>query len=506
MTIRRKLVLSNISMIIIPLLLSLIFGCILLETHGSRYWSSLEEMYMDQNGVYSAQSLIYAYRDEVLKGEWEKYEEIETGEESFSVADVMDLKDLDQELEDMGYHIRVRINGEIVYSNLTEQEEYKIKEYSGESGAEVGGLILSDEESSLIKNTFQADQEKVEIAAVGMIQHTVSDEDDSYLRKYVFSFLMLFALFVLLAVVLTNIFLSRFITHMILKPLRILRGGAKEIADGNLEFQIDYHRPDEFGEVCKEFDEMRWHLKDSVETQLKYEQYRRELIVGISHDLRTPLTSIKGYVEGLKDGIANTEEKKQRYYDAIHTRALDIEALVDSFSMLAELENNQYQYKLEPVNIDVYLRQVMQEYQEEAKQKKLVFLYDNQSVQTRVKIDIQEMNRVFRNLFENSVKYRKKDESVIRIQIESHDKILQIRVADDGPGVPDDELMHIFNSFYRGDKSRTNAASGSGLGLAIAKRIVEGNHGAIRAYNENGLVMLITLPVVRDDTERDTIK
>ncbi len=111
-------------------------------------------------------------------------------------------------------------------------------------------------------------------------------------------------------------------------------------------------------------------------------------------------------------------------------------------------------------------------------------------------LDETEMKRVFQNFFENSVKYRNSDRSVIRLWSRRQGNLVEIGVSDDGPGVPEDELSHIFESFYRGDRSRTEPGNGSGLGLAVAKRIVESHGGSIRAENRDGLTIIISLSVL----------
>lgn len=479
MTVRKKLMISNILMIVIPVCLAVVFGITAFTVFGRQYWETLEAMYNDENGVYSAQSIVYAYKDSVL-----------------SLNHTKDMPELEKQLSRLGYHYRIRIDDREMYNSLT-SEEQKISESFEEAYEGLGSLTLSDEKAAIIKSTFQKDSTECEITAVRMADSVVTGYTVPYVKRYVISFLTGFVFIVIAAVLLTNFVLSRWITHMILKPLNILKKGTKEIADGNLQFELDYSEKDEFGEVCREFDIMRTHLQKSVDTQLAYEKYRKELIAGISHDLRTPLTSIKGYVEGLKDGIANTEEKKERYYNAIHTRALDMEALIDSLSTFAKLENKQYKYQLEKVNMDEYLRQCIRDYSEEAERKKAVILYDNHVKDAEVLIDLQEIHRVFINIFENSIKYRLKNQNVIRMEVSKQNENLKILVADDGPGVPERELSDIFNIFYRGDASRTKPENGSGLGLAIVKQIIEGHHGVIRAYNEKGLVIEIILPMIK---------
>lgn len=495
MTIRNKIVLSNILMILIPVLFAVIFAVIAFSTYGDRYWDSMEEMYDDDNSVYAGQSIIYGYKEQMSKNSWQK--NLPVGEDGtrFQETRTRKMRRMERELSIMGYHMRIYINEEEVYSNMTMEEEDRIGGYFERSYDKIGSLALSDDKGSIIKNTFKIQGYNCEIAAVRLEDTKQGIPQRFYVKKYIFLFAIFFILFIFIVIILTNIVLSRWVAHIIFNPLDILKNGTKEIAEGNLDFQMDYHNSDEFGDVCMEFEEMREQLKESVDTRLKYEQYRRELISGISHDLRTPLTSIKGYVEGLKDGIANTEEKRLRYYNAIHIRALDMEALVDSLSTFAKLENKEYKYQMEKVDMNEYLQQLIEEYQEEAKQKNALLILDNRAFHTMVMTDIQEMHRVFINLFENSIKYRIKERSVIRISLENRERTLEIRVADDGPGVPERELAHIFTSFYRGDESRTGAGGGSGLGLSITKQIVEAHQGAIRAYNEKGLVVLITLPL-----------
>jgi len=479
MTIRKKLVVSNVLMLLVPVIIALAFAGVVLEIFGKKYGSSVEEIFENESGIYTAQYLIYAYEDELVAGKEKKVDE------------------LAQELSKLGYHFQFLAENEVVYSNLTDQEISRINQYSDTVYQGVESLLISDREGDVIRLVFEKDQTKWQVDATGTGKDGRHDVGGAYLKRHIFSTAALFVIFMVAVVILTNIVLTGWVTHSILKPLKILKKGAKEIADGNLEFVLEYHKPDEFGEVCREFDEMRGHLKESVDTRIEYEQYRRDLIVGISHDLRTPLTSIKGYVEGLKDGIADTSERRERYYDAIHIRALNMESLVESLSTFAKLENRQYRFRLEKVDMDEYLKRLLLEYREEGKQNAATILYDNYASEWNVMLDIQEMQRVFMNLFANSIKYRTKKQTVICITLENQGKMLAIRVADDGPGVPDAELTQIFKSFYRVDESRSPAEGSSGLGLSIVKQIIEGHKGSISAYNEKGLVILIMLPLVR---------
>lgn len=479
MTIRRKLIISNIIMIIIPVIVAVILGVIALVAFGSRYWESFEEVYDDENGMIYAQSRIYAYKEEL----------------PFQVS-------ARKKLEKMGYGLRITADETVLYNSLQEQEEEKLRQYFTKGYEGIDNLTLHDQEASFIKYAYVLEETSYVVEAVCLDRENDSIFGKQYLKQKIVVLALGFFVVVLATIVVTNVILSRIIAKMILKPIRILKEGAGEIAGGNLEFELAYSQRDEFGDMCLEFEKMRDCLKESVETRQQYEQYRKTLIAGISHDLRTPLTSIKGYVEGLKDNIANTEEKRTRYYNAIHVRALDMERLLDSLSTFTRLEDKQYKYRLETVDMDEYIRQIMQDMTDEAQRRHVTMRYENHAAKTTVQIDIQEIYRVFVNLFENAVKYRTKDTSVMEIELKNEENQFMLLVKDDGPGVAESELTHIFTSFYRGDSARTMPGKGSGLGLAIVKQIIEGHGGTIEAKQDNGLCMVITLPFA--EREGDT--
>lgn len=299
------------------------------------------------------------------------------------------------------------------------------------------------------------------------------------------------------AVILISVILTGIISRSIIRPLEELREGARRIGNGDLDAEIAYRRNNEIGEVCRDFNDMRIRLKQSVEERIRYDQYRREMISGISHDLRTPLTSIRGYVEGLRDGIADTDEKRERYYAAIQRRTSDLESLVETLSLFSRLENSSFHYNLQRTGLGTYISSLIDDYMSGAERDRINILYKAQSPEPVAMIDPREMKRLFVNLFENSLRYSQKDLVTVSVDVRSDGQSALITVSDDGPGVPEDELERIFDSFYRGDKARSNAGEGSGLGLSIVKSIAEGHGGSVRACNRDGLNIEIELPAVR---------
>lgn len=301
----------------------------------------------------------------------------------------------------------------------------------------------------------------------------------------------------IIIIVLTGILLAEILSKKIIVPINKLRTAANEIRNGNLDEPIDFTSRDELGQVCKDFDSMRLRLKESLEVQKKYEEGRKELIAGISHDLSTPLTSIKGYVSGLIDGIANTPEKQKHYLRTIYDTACNMDALVDNLFLFSKLDLGRIEFHMETVELGGYFEDYCSEMQNRLSQQNMQLSFSNQcSSKAYVEIDRMQFHRVLSNLLDNSVKYKKDGPGKIEITIEDNQKEICIRFADNGRGISESETAKIFDSFYRTDPARSAAVKGNGLGLSIVKQIVEQMNGHIRAsgHLNNGLTISIALP------------
>ena len=301
-------------------------------------------------------------------------------------------------------------------------------------------------------------------------------------------------------VALTNRVLTKRLAKSILIPLDLLRNGSNQIKEGNLDFELKYEGKDEFAQVCSDFNEMRLRLKDLVQTQLRYEEERKELVAGVSHDLRTPVTVIKGYVEGIRDGIADTPEKQRDYLDTIYEKACDLDSLIDSLSIFSKMDMGHYPFLFEKVKSSFYFSEYFSKIKEEFQLKGLEVSFENDCKDDLyIQIDKKEMNRVLVNILENSVKYKVAEMGHVKAHLEQIGSNVVLKMTDDGPGVEPENLSKLFTQFYRTDSSRTNPHEGSGLGLAIAKHIVNAHGGTIIAQNNNGLEMVITLSVMKEE-------
>ena len=211
-------------------------------------------------------------------------------------------------------------------------------------------------------------------------------------------------------------------------------------------------------------------------------------------------------MEGLRDGIANTEEKKRRYYDAIRTRTEDLAELIDNLSLFSRFDRGEYHYSMERIDFGGFVNSFFKEHEIEFKNNRLSLV---KTVWERKNLfiqgDRQQLKRVLGNLIDNTIKYREKPESVVTAALYTADGRLYLELSDDGPGVPEEERDKIFDTFFRGDKARQNPGNGSGLGLSIVKEIMKGHGGSIRAeegVGGKGLKFVMEFPLDRDEDDR----
>lgn len=276
---------------------------------------------------------------------------------------------------------------------------------------------------------------------------------------------------IVLSIFLTNRFLTKFVFQKIEEPLDILTNGVHEIRDGNLDYRIAYDRQDEFRPICEDFNKMAGRLKESVDRIQQQERSRKELIAGISHDIRSPLTSIQAYVEGLLDGIAKTPEAQKRYLETIKTKAEDLEHIVSQLFLFSKMELEKYPENLRVLRLDDAIRDMVSALQEEYRQKGLRISMELEPVTMHA--DPVQLQRIVMNILENSLKYKDKAQGNIQIVLNRTGTGCRLSFSDDGPGVPEEALPHLFEVFYRSDPARQNPNKGSGLGLAIVASAVQ---------------------------------
>lgn len=283
------------------------------------------------------------------------------------------------------------------------------------------------------------------------------------------------------------------------RPLDLLSEGARRLGEGDLDHRIVYAGRDEFAPVCAAFNEMAARLKASVERARRDEESRKELLAGISHNLRSPLTSIRAYVEGLLDGVARTEDTKRRYLCTIRAKAEDIDRLVSQLFLYSKLDLEGVPVERQSIRLDEFITGFVEEAAPDSRTQGLTLTAEELAPVT-VSADPEQLRRVLSNILENSIKYKNKEMGQLRLALEDIGENCRLVLADDGPGVPEEAMPKLFDVFYRSDPARKDPAGGSGLGLAIAAKAVQRMGGSIRARNglDGGLVIEITLPKEED--------
>lgn len=284
---------------------------------------------------------------------------------------------------------------------------------------------------------------------------------------------------------LTALLLIFWIYRSILKPLNILRLATHHIKEGDLNYSVTPETNDEIGQLCDDFENMRLRLKKLIEDRIKYEEDIKELISNISHDLKTPLTAIKGYSEGLIDSVADTREKQEKYLKTIFMKANDMSSLVDELAFYARIDCDTVPYTFINVNLSDFFEDCVEDLKLELEVKNIQVIYEN-NVDKSVKViaDAEQLKRVINNIVGNSVKYMDKPEGIVKITINDIDELVQVDIKDNGMGIAVEDLPHIFDRFYRADASRNSKTGGSGLGLAIAKKVIEDHSGKIWAESK----------------------
>jgi signal transduction histidine kinase len=312
------------------------------------------------------------------------------------------------------------------------------------------------------------------------------------LSKY---FLLFVAITFLISFTVINILLAVAFSKSLLNPLKRLKVAAGEISSGNLDYEIIESGDEEIRELCRAFEQMRLKLKESVYKQMEYDDNRKTLVSSISHDLKTPITSIKGYVEGIVDGVANTPEKVQKYLKTVYSKATQIDAMIDDLLLYSKLDLKQIPFNLEKTDVIKYFEDIIIENEAEMEKASIKLkLHIKLDGVRYAMIDRERMQRVVVNILDNARKYMARPEGRIDAILRETAVSIIFEVKDNGSGIAQEDMKRIFDRFYRADASR-GIAGGSGLGLAIAKQIVEGHGGKIwvRSRKNEGTSTMISL-------------
>ena len=288
--------------------------------------------------------------------------------------------------------------------------------------------------------------------------------------------------------VFTALSVGLWIYRSIAVPLVKLRKATQNIKEGNLDFVLEVEGKDEFSQLCQDFEEMRKRLKESTEEKILMDKENKELISNISHDLKTPITAVKGYVEGIMDGVADTPEKMNRYVRTIYNKTNEMDHLINELTFYSKIDTNRIPYTFSKLNVEDYFSDCAEELGLEMETRGIELVYANY-VEKGVQViaDGEQIRRVIHNIVSNAIKYMEKPRGIIQLRVKDVGDFIQVEIEDNGNGIAAKDLPYIFDRFYRTDVSRNSSKGGSGIGLSIVKKIMEDHGGKVWATSRLGI-------------------
>ncbi len=467
---RTKLGITALSMILVPFLLTIVAFLVI----GSR----IEDA---EAGILDRDSASYTYTienysqmtEEVLE---EVKEQIATQPEKLEDKNYLD--EITADLKNKSSYIIVRKDNEIYYAgnhNFAKRIFSILPEYGNEMPNAETGYYYNDMKKLVKEVDFLfTDGSKGSFFIVTSVGSLISK---STLQKMLLAFI--------LVLVFTSIILTRWIYSGILNPINQLNTAMQNIAEGNLEYMLATDEKGEIGELYRNYEDMRLRLKESTDEKIEHEQKNRELVSNISHDLKTPITAIKGYVEGIMDGVADTPEKMDKYIKTIYNKANDMDRLINELTTYSGIDNNRIPYTFRRINVAEYFGDCVEEVGLDLESKNIQLNYEDLvEPSTQIIADPEQLKRVINNIIGNSVKYLDKAKGVIDIRILDEVDSIRVEIEDNGKGIAAKDLPNIFERFYRTDASRNSSKGGSGIGLSIVKKIIEDHGGYIWATSK----------------------
>ena len=412
--------------------------------------------------------------------------------------------------------VAVKMDGEYIYNGVDNFSDALSKQLRiNDNSANISAMDedTSDGDESIRVQEYLITQPSFYLC--NQVSYTLDGSQiDIYMLTYYGNYMARFRgtvmgysiLMILIMLIISGI-VAILVYQQFVNPLVKLKEAAERMGSGNLDDKIDFgdNRVDEVGELCESFENMRQRMSDFAKAKMQYEDENRQLISNISHDLRTPITTIKGYVEGIMDGVADTPEKQERYLKMIYSKANEMDSLINELSLYTNINNNAIPYEFHRVSVKDYFDDCMEEVYTTLLSNHMTLTYKNYcDDDVKVIVDPDQLKRVINNIITNAIKYTDKDYGQVDINIYDNDAEVKVSISDNGRGIDSDSLPHIFDRMYRADSAR-QSRGGSGLGLAICKKIVEEHGGNIYATSQlgTGTTIVFTLKKYVPKTEND---
>lgn len=472
MKFKTRLMVTSIVIVLLPLMLT----CVAFLLVGSHMEDAEGEFgILDMNKVPFTYTIENYSRitEDILH---EVKEQIDS--DSVLLEDKAYLEEITAKLNSKFSFIIVRKGNNIYYTgnlNAAKRIFKTLPEYGNEMPDMETGYYYNDMKKLVKQADFVfSDGEEGSFFIVSGVSSLISKK---VLRNMIIAFI--------LVLLFTSLVLTQWIQKGIFTPINQLDIAMQNIAEGNLEYMLTTEEKGEIGELYRNYEDMRLRLKESTDEKFEHEQKNKELISNISHDLKTPITAIKGYVEGIMDGVADTPEKIDKYIKTIYDKANDMDRLINELTTYSGIDNNRIPYTFRRINVADYFGDCVEEVGLDLESKNIQLNYDDLvDSSTQIIADPEQLKRVINNIIGNSVKYMDKERGVIDIRILDEVDSIRVEIEDNGMGIAAKDLPNIFERFYRTDASRNSSKGGSGIGLSIVKKIIEDHGGYIWATSK----------------------
>ena len=475
MKFRTRLIITFSTIILLPLLLTLIaftsLSILTMRSEGQNYGIKINNYTMLSDSLSSFSSLT----DETYL---RLQEQAEADPDGFMNRKY--LEDLNEELIGSDSYLMAR-KGDTVYYTGNEVASDMIRErlpmYGISNEASDAGYYYNDVQMLVRQIDFLfSDGKEGSIFIVTKVSSVVSQG----LIRDLF-------LWISIILLITSVMLTRWIQRGVFSPIKEMNIAMNHIAGGDFDYVLDREDNGEIGELYHSYEEMRLKLKESTEEMRENEKQNKELVSNISHDLKTPITSIKGYVEGIIDGVADTPEKMDRYIKTIYTKACDMDTLINELTFYSGIGSNRIPYNFHRINVTEYFNDCVEDVGLDLESQNIQLNYTNLvDSGTRIIADPEQLKKVIHNIIGNSIKYIDKEKGIIDIRLTEDSDSLKVEIEDNGKGIAARDLGNIFERFYRTDASRNSSQGGSGIGLSIVKKIIEDHGGYIWATSKEG--------------------
>lgn len=475
MRFRTKLIITSLAIVVVPLILALgtflVVGRYILYDQKVQEYSSVVDygMVSDPGGTFAKMTDNLVVEINLTRSIYPNI-----------LEDGQYLQDLDERIASRYSYILVKKDDKIYYVASRARAKEVIDELPG-YGTGIEGVYYTRSRHLVRQYDFVfSDGDPGSLYIISGIR-----------TAFTTSIMIYMSVAIILILLLTSILLTTWIGRSFFRPIDELNVAMQHIKDGNFDYMLptDVKEKGEIGAIYRNYEDMRLRLKESAEEKIERERQNRELISNISHDLKTPITAIKGYSQGLLEGVAANPEKQKKYVKIIYNKANDMNNLINELTLYSSIDNNRIPYNFIKLNVAEYFGDCIEEIGADLESKSIKLNYSNLTgPDTQIVADPEQIKRVVNNIVSNSVKYLDRDDDSGQIDIRILDEVDSIRVEleDNGKGIAQKDIPNIFDRFYRTDASRNSRQGGSGIGLSIVKKIIEDHGGYIWATSHEG--------------------